>query len=110
TVGADENLHDLITTTVEKGDLIISKSENIGRSSSKKIMLSFKNLETIKATSGSDVYATNTINATYLELETTSGSDMELNIQAETVTCNSTSGSDMELSGKTTTFIAEASS
>jgi hypothetical protein len=35
---------------------------------------------------------------------------MELHIQAETISCKSTSGSDMELSGKTTTFIAEASS
>jgi alpha-L-arabinofuranosidase len=110
TVEADENLQDIITTTIENGVLIVTTSENIGRSTSKKIMLNFKNLETIKATSGSDVYATNTIYASNLELETTSGSDMELHIQAETITCKSTSGSDMELSGKTTTFIAEATS
>ncbi|GGG58433.1 head GIN domain-containing protein [Bizionia arctica] len=110
TVEADENLHDIITTTIENNVLVISTSENIGRSTSKKIHLNFKNLQVITATSGSEVYSTNTIKATDLELDSTSGSDMELNIHTDTVICNSTSGSDMELSGKTTTFIAEASS
>src|SRR5690606_36808563 len=41
---------------------------------------------------------------------TTSGSDLELTINAVSISCQSTSGSDMELKGKTDVFIAEASS
>ncbi|MCX7547240.1 DUF2807 domain-containing protein [Xanthomarina sp. F1114] len=110
TVEADENLHELITTIVENNQLIISTTDNIGRSSSKKILLSFKDLSSIIATSGSDVYTTNTIQAQDIELITTSGSDMELSINATSISCESTSGSDLELMGKTDTFIAEASS
>ena len=72
-------------------------------SKSKKIMLSFKDISKIKATSGSDVYSTNTIVADNLELSTTSGSDMELDINTQVVDCSSTSGSDLRLSGITAT-------
>lgn len=109
-VEADENLQDIITTTIENNVLIITASENIGRSSSKKIMLHFNNISAIKATSGSDVVSTNTIRVSDLELNSTSGSDMELSIDAESVNCHSTSGSDIELKGKTDNFIAEATS
>lgn len=109
-VEADENLHDIITTSIENDVLIITTTENIGRSTSKKIMLNFRNLASIKATSGSDVFSTNTIRVSNLELDSTSGSDMELSINAESVTCHSSSGSDIELKGKTENFIAEATS
>jgi len=110
TVEADENLHELITTNIENDVLIISTTDNIGNSASKKVLLSFKNLNSIKATSGSEVYSTNTIQVEDIELHTTSGSDMELTINAVSISCQSTSGSDMELKGKTDVFIAEASS
>lgn len=110
TVEADENLHEIITTTIENNVLLISTTQNIGNSSSKKIMLNFNNISAIKATSGSDVISTNTIHATHLDLDISSGSDMELHIESESISCHSTSGSDLELSGKTNQFIAEASS
>jgi hypothetical protein len=110
TVEADENLQDIITTTIENNVLIITATENIGRSSSKKVMLHFNHISAIKATSGSDVVSTNTIRVSELELNSTSGSDIELSLDAETVNCHSTSGSDIELTGKTDNFIAEATS
>jgi len=45
-----------------------------------------------------------------LELSTSSGSDMELDVDAEKVSCDSSSGSDLKLSGKTNKLYAEASS
>ncbi|MCX7550095.1 head GIN domain-containing protein [Xanthomarina sp. F2636L] len=110
TVEADENLHEIITTSIENDVLLISATENIGRSTSKKIMLNFKNLHAIKSTSGSDVFSTNTIYTDEIELKATSGSDMELHIESKSITCYSTSGSDIELTGKTDNFIAEATS
>ena len=109
-VEADENLHDIITTNIENDVLVITARENIGRSSAKKVMLHFNHISAIKATSGSDVVSTNTIRVSDLEINSTSGSDIELSIDAESVNCHSTSGSDIELKGKTNSFIAEATS
>lgn len=110
TVEADENLHDLIMTEVEGGVLKIHTRENIGMASSKKVRVSFKDISSIISTSGSDVYSTNTITTETLNLKSTSGSDMKLNVNTSVLKCESTSGSDLKLSGKTKRLIAEATS
>ncbi len=109
-VEADENLQELIITEVVDNVLKIHTKENIGKCKSKKVMVSFRDVSSIIATSGSDVKATNTITAQNLELETTSGSDMNLDVNTSTLTCKSTSGSDLKLSGKTIKLMAEATS
>ncbi|MCB0463620.1 MAG: DUF2807 domain-containing protein [Flavobacteriaceae bacterium] len=109
-VEADENLHDIIITEVENGVLRITTDENIAFSKSKKVMLTFKEVSKIKATSGSDVFSTNTIVADNLELTTTSGSDMEIDINVQVADCRSTSGSDLRVSGRTDKLYAEATS
>jgi hypothetical protein len=110
TVQADENLHDIIITEVEGNTLKITTDENISWASSRKVMVSFKDVEKIVSTSGSDVFSTNTITAESLELATTSGSDMELDVNTEVIDCSSTSGSDLRLSGRTTKLYASATS
>lgn len=109
-IQADENLHDIIMTSVENNILSIYTTENINYAASRKVMVSFDAVSKIKATSGCDVYSTNTIIADALELSTTSGSDMELDIEATSVTCDSSSGSDLKLSGTADYLVAEASS
>ncbi len=109
-IEADENLHDLIMTEVENSVLRIYSTENIRRASSKKIMLSINDISAIKATSGSDVYSTNTIEVDDLELNSTSGADIKLDVKTQTLNCRSTSGSDIRLSGTTNILIAEATS
>ena len=110
TVEADENLQELILTDVENGVLKIHTDKNIGNASSKKVIVTFKDISTIISTSGSDVYSTNTIDVENLELKSTSGSDMKLSVKTTVLNCKSTSGSDMRLSGTTTRLIAEATS
>lgn len=109
-VEADENLQELILTEVIDGVLKIHTKQNIGRFTSKKVMVSFKSVSSIISTSGSDVYSTNTITAENLELKSTSGSDMKLEVNTSVLNCKSTSGSDLRLSGKTNKLIAEATS
>lgn len=109
-VEADDNLHNLIMTDVENNVLKIYTTENIRSASSKKITLTIKDISAIKATSGSDVYSTNTIAVDALALTTTSGADMELEVNTKRLNCKSTSGSDIKLSGKTEQFYAEATS
>lgn len=110
TVEADENLLDLIMTEVENGTLNIYTTENIRRATSRKIFLNFENISAIKATSGSDVHSKNTIEVDHLELKTTSGADIKLDVKTETLDCSSTSGSDIKISGVTNLFKASATS
>jgi hypothetical protein len=109
-IEADENLHELIMTEVEDGVLSIYTTENIRRAASRRINVSVVNLSAIKATSGSDVYSTNTIEADELELNTTSGADMKIDVKTESLNCHSTSGSDIKVSGTTVLLVAEATS
>ena len=107
---ADENLHELIVTEVENGVLKIYTTENIRRAASRKINLNVVDLSAIKATSGSDVFSTNTIEVDNLDLHTTSGADIKLDVKTETLNCHSTSGSDIKISGTTILLVAEATS
>ena len=109
-VQADENLHDIIMTEVENNILRIYADEIINYAASKKVMVSFKDINKISSSSGSDVYSTNTIVAESLELSTSSGSDMELEVDTHVIECSSSSGSDLRLSGKTDKLYADASS
>ena len=109
-VQADENLQDIIITEVKGNVLKIYTQDNIRSAASKKVMLHFKNVTQITATSGSDVYATNTIVADKLKLTTTSGSDMELDLNTQTLECKSTSGSYLKLKGKTNNLVVKATS
>lgn len=110
TVEADENLMDLIMTDVENGTLRIYTTENIRRATSRKILLNVENISSIKATSGSDVFSKNTIEADNLELKCTSGADIKLDVKTDFLECSSTSGSDIKLSGITNNFKASATS
>ena len=110
TVEADENLQDLIITEVIDNVLKIHTKQNIGKASSKKVMVSFNNITKISSMSGSDVFSNNTINAEHLELSTSSGSDMEILVNTKKLNCNSSSGSDLHITGETDRLIAEASS
>lgn len=110
TVQADENLHDIIKTEIDGNVLKIYTEENISFSEAQKVMVSFRSVSKISASSGSDVYSTNTFNAESIRLVTESGSDMKLNINAQTIDCSSSSGSDLKLSGTAIHLMAEASS
>ncbi|TPV33960.1 DUF2807 domain-containing protein [Paucihalobacter ruber] len=109
-VQADENLHDIITTEVENGVLKISTTKNIGYAKSKKVMVSFKDLETIKSTSGSDLRANGTLIFNSVDIEATSGCDVNLSIEAENLSGSATSGADLKLKGIATTINLKATS
>lgn len=109
-VEADENLQDIIETVVMDGKLTIRTSENIGRSKSKKVHVTFTNLDGIMASSGSDVMSNSVIKSESLNLDASSGADLELEIIANTVYAETSSGADMKISGKASSLSAKASS
>lgn len=109
-IEADSNLHDIIMTEVENNILKIYANENIRRSTAQKIYVNFKDISSISATSGSDIYGQSEIKANTLRLSTTSGADMDLMVNTNKLYCSSTSGSDMQLSGITEYLSADATS
>ncbi|TXE10557.1 DUF2807 domain-containing protein [Gelidibacter salicanalis] len=109
-VEADENLHNFIITTIENNILKIYPKENISSHAVKNVTVSFKNLNKISAASGSSIYGTQTISQPLLELRTSSGSAMDLNLNTTALTCSTSSGSTVTLKGNADKFLAQASS
>ena len=77
TVEADENLMELIETEVEGGKLRIRAIQNIGRAKAKKVHVTYVNLSSIEASSGADVIGNSVIKSETLNLDTSSGADLE---------------------------------
>jgi hypothetical protein len=109
-VEADENLQDIIITEVNKGVLTIYADQNIWRAKSRKIYVTVKSLEALTATSGSDVYAEETLTVKDIKISATSGSDIRVSLNADTVETSSTSGSDIDVSGVANNHISRATS
>lgn len=108
-VEADENIIDLIGTDIRDGRLKIHAIENIGRAT-KNIYVSLPTITALESSSGADLIAQNVIEAEKLEVEASSGSDIELEVNAREVYADTSSGADIKISGKTETLYADASS
>lgn len=61
--------------------------------------MTVKNLEVITAKSGASVYAKKTLKVTALKISGTSGADIKISVDADSVETNATSGSDIEIAG-----------
>ncbi len=109
-VEADENLLDLIETTVSNGKLTITSSKNIGRAKAKKVHVTYVKLTNIEASSGSDVIGNSVIKSETLTLDSSSGADLEVEVFAKDLYVETSSGADIEVTGKSSTLYANASS
>ncbi|QTE22787.1 head GIN domain-containing protein [Polaribacter cellanae] len=110
TVEADENLHDIIITEVNDGVLRIYSEKNIWKAKARKVHVTIQNLNLLKATSGSDVYGKGVIKTQEISIAATSGADIQIEVDAESVETASTSGSDINISGITTNHASSATS
>ncbi|MDN3724108.1 head GIN domain-containing protein [Aequorivita sp. SDUM287046] len=109
-VEADENLLQFIETDIENGKLHVTTSENIGKSKSKKVYVTFKELEAVEASSGADVTGNSVIKSQKLMLKSSSGGELEVEIFAQEVSARTSSGAELQVSGKATSLHADASS
>ena len=110
TVEADENLQDIIITEVNDGILKIYSEKNIWKAKARKVYVTIKNLEAITATSGSEVYTNEILKVDNLNISATSGADIHISVDANTVETTATSGSDIEVSGVSNNHISKATS
>lgn len=71
-----------------------------------KAYVTVKNLNSITATGGSDVFSEGKLDLIKLDVKATGGSDVKLDLDADELTCETTGGSDVTLSGTATVFKA----
>jgi hypothetical protein len=67
-----------------------------------KVYVTFKNLQSITCSGGSDVNSQNTINVPSMAITSSGGSDVDLNLITRNLTITSSGGSDVKLKGKAT--------
>lgn len=104
-----------IITEVEGGILKIYIKEkswfNMNwKSKPRKVYVSFKNLDKIDASAGSDVVSENRFKLDKLNLDASSGSDVRLDLEANELSVGSSSGSDISLKGSANSIQVDASS
>ena len=109
-VEADDNLQEHITTKIKNGELVITSDVGIQKASSKKVIVTMPVIERIAASSGANVISKNTIKGNDIGLSSSSGSQLEVSIQAVNVTAESSSGSSLKVSGKAQKLEADSSS
>ncbi len=73
-----------------------------------KAYVTVKDLNSLSATGGSDVFSEGKLDLIKLTIKATGGSDMKLDLDADELTCETTGGSDVTLSGTATVFQASA--
>jgi len=113
---ADDDIIDDIVTEVKNGTLHIYQEKDNnwfswgGFNKTRKAYVTVKQLESIDASSGSDVRSENTLKGDKLDIEASSGSDVNLDLVYKNVSLKTSSGSDAKLTGKAKYFTASASS
>lgn len=109
-VEADENLHNIIKTEVKNNILKIYTEKVIWKSKAKKIYVSASSLQSITASSGSDVITEDFFTTKNFEATASSGADLIVRIKTLHITGSSSSGSNLKLIGTAENAILSASS
>ena len=104
--------------TEKEGDILRIYTENSkgwfnfdfdwSNKNSLKAYVTVKNLNSIAATGGSDVFSEGKLDLINLDVKATGGSDVKLDLDTDELTCETTGGSDVTLSGTATVFKAMA--
>lgn len=115
TVEADEEDMDDLVTKVEGGILKIYMKNRSWldfdwKNNDRKVYVSFKTLDWLQASAGSEVTSQSVLNLEDLEVDSSSGSDVKLELNASKVKAQSSSGSDINLKGKANSLDVDASS
>jgi hypothetical protein len=109
-VEADENLQQHITTRVENGTLIITSDENIDEADSRTIRVKMPLIAGVETSSGSSVSGKNIFLGSDLKVRASSGSEIEIDAEIDTIDCESTSGSTITVKGKSLKLTTASSS
>lgn len=109
-VEVDDNLIEYIVTKVENGTLIVKIDGNINTMESAIVRVKTNTINGLETTSGASIRSIGTIRGTELFIKTSSGSNINTDLEFEKVSCESTSGSEIKVSGKALALETKSSS
>lgn len=110
-VVADDNLQKHITTKVSNSVLIISSDYNSYRNvRMKKVIVKIPSITRIAITSGAHLTGSNTIKSNNLAIESSSGAEIIITVEAARTLCEASSGSHITIQGKSINLESAASS
>ena len=96
---ADENLHKHIDIWVDDDKLNVTTTKMLRNAKTLKVQITVPDLEQIKTTSGSNVFADSTLKLSNLKLKATAGSNIRLTIEAAHTEIAANAGSNIFLNG-----------
>lgn len=108
-VEADENVIDLIGTDIKDGKLRIHAKKNIGRAT-KKVYVSLPEVTGLRSSSGAHLDVEGSIKADKLEIDSSSGSIVEVEVVADDLEIDASSGANINLSGRANMLYVDGSS
>lgn len=114
TIKGHEDLIKNVVIEQNGGSLIIKYKDGLNwgslfKNQSIKVYLNYKNLKSLIASGGSDVYTQNNLKADVLNLRASGGADLKLTLTVKDLSLTISGGSDAELKGSGENLIATAS-
>lgn len=109
-VEADDNILEHVETSISSGVLTIKMEKNVSTKSIRKVTVSIPIIEALSSSSGATITNNGTIKSNSLDLDASSGSEIDLSIEAENLISESSSGSEINLKGKALKLEANSSS
>ncbi len=109
-VTADDNLQELIEVVVEGNILKVRSKGSYNAEETPVVTIQTADIEILKASSGATLKSTSTIKGTKLTCDSSSGSSMKVDAEADVIRLSSSSGSSLTIKGKALESFADASS
>ncbi len=109
-VETDDNLIEYVITKIENGTLVVKIDGNINNMSTINVRVKTENFTSLETTSGATISSKNKLNGSSIALKSSSGSEIDVELEYENVSCESTSGSEIKVSGKALHLETQSSS
>lgn len=110
TVETDENLQKNIITKVENGILIIESDRSYNSEETPVVRVEMPVINGLDASSGSKITSKGTLITENINVKSSSGSEINIKVEADAITVESSSGSAIEVNGKALKLETSASS
>ena len=99
-VEADDNLQELIVAKVENGILYIKSTDSFNTDHTPTVTVKMPIISGLTTTSGSTLKSLNKLVTENIAVKASSGSEIDIEVEADHITVETTSGSTTEVSGK----------
>lgn len=100
TVETDDNLQKHILTQIENGVLRIKSDESYNSTKTPIVNVKMPIINGLDSSSGSEITSSNVLITENINVKASSGSEININVEADAINIESTSGSSIEASGK----------